>query len=354
MTRIVLIVLGAAALAGGLFAWSTARSTGGREAPSKPPLEATRISPPPESGAEVACEAFAETEFVYHLQNTTLEPIRGLAVSLACQCEATQEPPDTIMPGESARVGFKLRAPDAGVLRRQIELFTRETHEVLLSLPVALRVEFDPPALVHTPESLNVTFVDGDEEPRQVAFECVEERESEPWIESLEVEPEDLVEVVGMRIDETREMDPSLTRRPYRFDLLSGSRDVGSYLGSYLIRTRCDPSAMYSRLPLSTKVLDRVALIPNPVQITACAERMPGRLIIVRRAGAGRVKAMEWNRDLLDVRLEGAEEDTNTAVFAVTPKVILTTSQESSIVFQVDETENREVKVVIHPGSGTP
>jgi len=47
---------------------------------------------------------------------------------------------------------------------------------------------------------------------------------------------------------------------------------VGSHSGWFTLRTRCDPGATPSPVPLTVDVVDRVAIIPNPVSIAPGAD----------------------------------------------------------------------------------
>jgi hypothetical protein len=107
---------------------------------------------------------------------------------------------------------------------------------------------------------------------------------------------------------------------------------------------------MESPLPLEVEVLDRVAIVPNPVSFApgAGAKSEPARIVVIRRAGEGAIEVAEWDRRLLDVR--AVESDTGKrALFAVVPKIIPTARRETKIVFGIGARETREVLVRLLP-----
>jgi len=347
------IVLAAGASA--LAVWIGARW--GRDPQQESPqpiLQATRLEPPPEAGAEIESEPFARVDFVYLVRNNGTEPIRGLKLGLACQCEATEEPPAEIPPGGTARIGFRLRSANAGTLRRRIELVSQEAGEVLSSLDVALRAKFEPPALMQPPERTRLTFVDGDDAPRELAFESMEKADSASWISGLEVEPKALLQVTMLPVEHLPHADPSFARRVYRFQLSRGPLPVGTHGASFVLRTRCDPPAMESHLPLEAEVLDRVAIIPRSLSIVAVSGKFdPAQILVMRRAGQGTIEAGQWDRELLDVRRTGGNGE-RTAAFAIVPKSLAKAKRETKIVFRIGEGQTREAAVKILPDGSPP
>jgi len=335
---------------GFVAAWILVHARGSHEEEQpEPRLEAVRVEPPPEAGEEIECAPFARVHFLYLLRNNGTEPIRGLKLGLGCRCEAAEQPPEEIAPGATAQIGFRLSAGDAGRVRRRVELVVPETGEVVSTLDVALRTKFEPPALTRPLQSTRVTFVDGEDTPLRLVFESIEKRDSPPWIDRLTVEPDSLLEITSLPVEESPHVDPSLTRRVYPFLLSRGHLAVGRHSGLFHLRTRCEPPAMPTALPLAVEVLDQVAIIPKSVSIGPVSGKLkPVRILVVRRVGSGAVDAAQWDRQLLDVRRVG-DEGERAAAFTVVPRSLPDSRQETTIVLDVGGGETREIPVEILP-----
>ncbi len=350
MKRALLVIVAAAIIAGGVAVWVAGRNPA-RPAPRSPKaqLEATRLSPPPGAGDEVESEPFANVTFVYLLRNTGSQAITGLTMRQDCRCEAVEDPPREIKPGDTARVAFRLPAPNRGTGRRRVEFEWGDPPQLLLTLDVAVRVRFAPPALTSRLEAMRVTFVDGDQSPRELAFECVETLRSDPWIKGLECEPEGILRVGAPRIDIAPEVDPELVRRVYRFEVARGSAGVGRHVGSYRLPTRGESAATDGPVPLEVEVLDRVAIIPDPLVLGSDGDDdRKARLLVVRRAGDGPIEPLEWDQELIDVeRLEA--DGSRTAVFTVAAKAASRVPSETHIVLDVGGGETRQVAVRLMP-----
>ncbi|NQT12100.1 MAG: hypothetical protein HQ582_05100, partial [Planctomycetes bacterium] len=346
-------VLGAIALVGiAVAVWLVQRPPAPpTPAPSDgPKLTATRIAPPPEVGEIVDAPRFETVEFFYELHNEGTEPIRGLKLDLACRCQLKEPPPEEILPGETARVGFSIRAPDMGVIRRPVELIATETGKPVLQLEVAVRVKLDPPALVATPKPTLVTFVEGDETSRELVVETIEERDSEPWIEAMEIRPEHVAEVKSMQLDERPQLDSSLVRRAYRFQICCPSDRGGSHHGTFALLVRCDPAATPAPVPLEVRVLDRVDLLPNPVRIKGNPGETPSprRVAAVYRLGRGAIEVAQFDETLLDVQPVRNDEGAVVA-FDLLPKAAIMESIQTEVTFRVDGGDTRELAVRFEP-----
>lgn len=155
-------------------------------------------------------------------------------------------------------------------------------------------------------------------------------------------------------MEETPHTDPVQIRRVYRFQFSRGQLAIGRHGGAFILRTRCNPPAMASTLPLEIEVLDRVAIMPNPLAIVAEAGKSEeSRIFVVRRAGGGKVEATQWDRRLLDVHPLAGNGD-RTAAFAVVLKTLSKVARETTIVFEVGCGETRLATVRISPPGSLP
>lgn len=317
------------------------------------PFEIVRLNPPPERGEVVDVEAYSPVEFLYSLRNNTTESLQGVKVGLACACEATESPPSQIAPGETARFGFRLRAPDAGVFQRRIEVAASDPSRTLVSLDVALKVKFNPPALRRKAEPARVVFVDKDDSPRELAFEAVECADSPSWITGLELQPKDLLPVVNLKVEEAREVDSAFVARVYRFQLSRGSLKIGTVNGTFRLQVREGPPATPSPIPLSIDVLDRVAIVPNPLFLEWKDHKaQPVCVHLVRRSGEGAVEALKWDHEILDVRREG-NASSRAAKFEIVPRFATATSRITKVTFDLGGGETRELTVHLVPETAT-
>ena len=310
-------------------------------------LVITRIQPAAELGDEITVHPHEIVEFRYELFNGTKDAIRGLKLGLACGCQATLPIPEEIPPGGAGTVGFRIQAANAGIMRRGVELHV--AGELLTTLNVGLRAEFDPPAIVSPLDALRVTFVQRDDVSREVAIETIERRGTPPWIESLAVTPTGLLAVSAPVVDEAPGVDPELIARVYRFRLSCGTLAVGSHRGTLEARKHGGNDASNERIPLWIEVLDRVTVIPNPARVVASGtDKKATRVIVIRPVGQGTVEAASWDRELLSVRDLGAKGK-QVAEFELAPRRIPIASRETKVVFRIDGKETRELTVRIDP-----
>ena len=230
-------------------------------------LEAIRIAPNGDVRQDIVSSSFAPVDFQYRIVNRGRSPLTGLKLGTSCACEITAAPPGEIAPGGSAVIGFRLRAPYAGRLQRQIPITVAGTQEPLLVLTATLRVKFDPPAILPSNQDHNLLFVRGDASPRELVFETIERKRSEPWMTGLELNPSDAIEVHPHRMEELLEQDPELTRRRYHFPLTNRMLDIGQHSVVVTLHTRKDDPSAASALSLRVAVIDSVAIVPNPLVI---------------------------------------------------------------------------------------
>ena len=308
-------------------------------------VESILVSPQSETGGEIMCERLALVAFTYEIRNRSEQEISGLKLGLGCGCEALGSLPDEIPPGESARVNFRLRAPIAGVLRREIPLLVEGRRDPLLVLKPVLRVKFDPPGFLRSLVDLNVTNISDDTSPRQFEFDTIEAKGSDPWIRRLDVNPSGMLEVVSLEAEELPFDDPLLMRRHYRFQLVQQSLKVGEYRVNVILQTRPGSPPVPKPVNVAVNILDTVEIIPNPLvfRYKPGQQLEPKRVQVIYRTGRKRASIASYDEDLLRVAVVG-EEAGRASVFDVTP-LALQAPSESQVVFNVGNNQTRTLAV---------
>ena len=315
--------------------------------PAHPTLEAIRVNPPGELGQDTECPSFAEVDFTYRIVNHSDRPLLGLKLGTKCGCEALVSPPSEIPPGESALVGFRLRAPYVGRLQRQIPLSVEGSSEPLLVFEVALRVKFDPPALIPPPKDLTLSFVKGDGASRELVLETIESKHSEPWMTGLELNPSDAIEVHPHRMEEMLEQDPELTRRRYHFPLANRSLDIGQHSAAMTLRTRQDVPSTAPVFSLRVAIVDSVAIVPNPlvIRFTPRAQARPKRVSVINRTSTARAATpIKYDEDVLRVRVSDHKRGSS-QTFDVVPLGESQSVFETPVIFDIGNGETRELLV---------
>jgi hypothetical protein len=319
-------------------------------------VELARLNPPGSSGnnADIDCVSLDSVEFTYQVRNRGGSRITGLKVGTKCACESVGDPPADIAPGESGTISFRLRAPRAGRMNRQIPLLSDGADEPLAVLDISLRVNFDRPVLIPPPSALSFTFVAGKTAAHELVLEAIEARDAKHWISGLELDPSDGVELQPFQVEELPEADPSLTRRRYSFPLVNRSLAVGRHSATAAIRTSDDSSAVRDPFTLELNVTDPVALAPNPLVIKYDRGSMPTsrRVSIINRTGGRAVaKPVNYDADLLRVAAAG-EQSGSTAAFDVSPAGMPESRVETQVVFDTGDDQTRILVVRFEPSEG--
>jgi hypothetical protein len=306
------------------------------------------IQPQGASGGEIECDGFAQITFTYEIHNHGEEPISDLKLGLGCGCESFGALPAEIRPGQSAPVSFRLRAPIAGVLRREISLLVEGSQNPLLVLKPVLRVKFHPPGFLPPLEDLYVTRIIGDSSPREFGFETIEPKGTDPWIQSLLVKPAGMLEVISLRTEDLPLEDPDLTRRHYKVQLANRSLEIGKHRVSLDFTTRPGSPPVEKPLNVEVNVLDSVVIIPNPLVFRYEPGLQPEakRVQVFYRTGQGAATIVSYDDSL--VRVGIAEEGGAVTAFGVTP-VAANAPWESQVVFNVGNNQTRTLAVQFEP-----
>ena len=211
----------------------------GREVPaeSEHAIVAVRLEPPLATGDEIECDSLASIEFTYSIRNNTNSVVRGLKLDLSCGCQKREPPPAELAPGEEGQLSFRLSAPLAGRMQRQIALLD-ESGEVVVSFDAALRVRLDPPALLSETDVVGLSFIEGDDAPREYTVNTIEAADSAPWLEDLEYSPPESLRIVEKLVREQQQGDPALVHRSYRFKIARQSLELGRHTIPFRIVTR--------------------------------------------------------------------------------------------------------------------
>ncbi|HQU45183.1 MAG TPA: hypothetical protein PK867_20375 [Pirellulales bacterium] len=290
-------------------------------------------------------------DFTHQIFNRGKVPIAGLQLGTKCACEAIGTPPDKIMPGESAPISFRLRAPYVGKMQRRIPLLINGASEPAFVFDVSLRVQFEPPRLVPPPDSLSVSFVKGDRSPHELVFEAIEAKGEKPWIRGFDLHPLDSVEVQAFQVEELPEADPDLTRRRYHFPLVDRSLPIGQHMATATFQTRDGALPLPGSQVVWFNVVDVVAIVPNPlvIKFTPGVPRPSRRVRVITRMGKqATVTPVKYDRHLLRVDAAG-EQAGSTAAFEVVPGETDQTAIETRVVFNIGGNETRELVVRFEP-----
>ena len=318
-------------------------------------LDVIRVSPPGELGSETECPSFAQVDFTYRIFNRGQHAISNLKLGTSCACEVIEHPPAEIPPGESAVVGFRLRAPYAGRLQRQVPLAIDGNSEPLVVLEAALRVKFDPPALIPPPQDVTLSVIKGDGSSRELFFDAIESQHSEPWVTGLELNPSDTIEVDPHRMEVFPEVDPELTRRRYRFSLTNRSLDVGQHAVAVTLRTRQDDGKTAPAIPLKVAVVDSVAIVPNPLVFKFQPGSKPDARrvhFVDRGSGQTSIRGVKCDEAVLQVRT-AAQQPGSAQAFDIAPVGTSESSFDTPVVFDIGNGQTRQLLVRFEP-SATP
>lgn len=313
------------------FAGSAERASTG------PVVAAVRLNPKGDPGAEVECASFSLVDFTYQVFNRGERPITGLKVGTKCACEAIGDPSEDILPGQSAAISFRLRAPRGGLMQRRIPLLAEGSSEPVAMLDVAMRVKFEPPLLMAPPDDHSVTFVRGSRLGQEFVLDTLEAKADPTWILGLDLVSLGGVEILPPQFEDLPEADPALTRRHYTFRLLNRSLSVGLHTRPAIIRTREGQPPIETSPNFHINVVDSVVIAPNPLvfKYPAGSEPPPRRVKIINRVGsATSAKPVKYDHDLLQVA-EVVQKAPTIIDFDVTPVATPTSARETQVQFDL-------------------
>jgi hypothetical protein len=315
-------------------------------------VEVVRLSPAGDANNEVDCQSLAFVEFRYQVYNRSDIPIKGLKLGTKCGCEEAGTMPEQVLPGESAPISFRLRGPPFGKMQKMVPLLVEGTLEPAAVIEVSMKVQFEPPKLLPPPNGLSITFVKGDDAPRELVLEAIEAKEEERWIRGLELDAGDSIAVLPCEVEELPEADPDLTRRRYRFGLVNRSLPLGPNRAMATVRTRDNAPAVKEPLVIGIHVADMVAIAPNPLVIRySRGSPPPARRVCVidRRGNQAVTTPSKYDHDLLRVDAAGGQAG-STAVFDVFPLETPQSVLETQVVFNLGENVTRTLTVQFKPG----
>jgi len=317
-------------------------------------LSVKRLSPGPEAGDEIESDSAAMVKFCYQLKNTSHDKIDGLKLDLSCGCEATAPVPTEISPDGTATVCFQLRAARFGTVQRVVHLLASGSPQPVATFPVTLRVPFQPPMLLQEGEPVELRFVATDSTPRELVFNTIEVRDSQPWLEGLSIAPNDLAEVQSVTVDELREPDPTLVRRGYRFRMEARALAIGRHSGTLRFKAREADKPAPEPVYFAVDVLDRVSIVPNPlvIRIAPDGAAKPARAVAVFRNSEGTAQLQQYDDSLLEIR--PASRNTGRAIsFTVAPIAQgLVDDRDTSVIVDVGNGETRQLQVLLRVSHG--
>ncbi|HUY90186.1 MAG TPA: hypothetical protein VMV10_15725 [Pirellulales bacterium] len=322
-----------------------------KHAANPPAINAVRVSPPGDPSAEIECASLDHVEFTYRILNRSVSAVTGLKLGTKCSCEQVGESPDKLLPGESATIRFRLRAPRAGTLRRKIPFLADGTSEPLAELDVALRVKFDPPALLPLPGNVTVTCIEGDSAAHELVFEAIEAARDRPWISALKLDLSEGIEIHAPEVEELPEADPELTRRRYRFPLTNRSLPIGRHKAAATFQTRDGLPQIQDSPSVWIDVVDSVAIVPNPLVFRYAPGSPPAtrQVRVIDRLGKRPAAApAEYDHGLLRVEAL-ATQGGSIAAFDVAPVEAAREARETQVVFTLGDGKNRTLIVRFDP-----
>ncbi len=313
---------------------------------TSPIMEAERLSPAVDPYEEVECDSYSSVEFAYRIHNKSPNAITGLKLPQTCSCQTNGELPDSIAPGGTALITFRIKAPLAGRIERRIPLLCDQQTTPALVLNALLRVRFDPPALLPKSDGLQLTFVNGEDTRREIVLDTIEEKKDHPWIDGLEVYPRDVIEVQPSHVDELPEADASLTHRRYHFPVINRTLGSGGHTATVRVLTNEGTPTVAVPMKLVVEVIDSVTIVPNPLVIRGPVvnSNFPPKFTVIRRTGGPLSVVLAYDHDLLGVKQ--AEPTTKSiATFEIMPNAKSNLPIETEVVFDFGEDGTRAVKV---------
>jgi len=320
--------------------------------PGKHSLVAVRLTPKDGPNGFVECESFAQVEFTYQIQNRGKSAVSGLKLGSRCASEVIGDVPSQIPPGASVPMTFRVRAPFAGVVSRQVPLVVEGETEPVVTLDARLRVKLDPPVLLPGGKEFHLTFLAGAAAPHKLTLMAIERRGRRPWIEGLDLSPNGALSVASLRIDEWPEADPDLVRRDYHFELECRFSEIRSRIVLATVRTTAEGPRSNTVLRLTAEVVDSVAIVPNPVVIRfhKTTTPQPRRVHIIDRAGDRTASVAEHDARLLEVT-EVTGRQGGASVFDITPVADVESPRHTQVAFQLSDGEIRMVSVHLEPAA---
>lgn len=317
-------------------------------------IEAVRLEPPGDPTVETECASLAWVDFTYRVSNRGNVPIDGLTLGAKCACEEIGEPTETILPGDSGLIRFRLRGPYVGRLEKNVTLIMDGRADPIAVFHVSLRVSFEPPKLVPLSDSFSLSYIAGDRSPRELLFEAIEAKRAQPWICGLKLNLDDELDVQPHETETLPEPDPDLVRRRYHFPIANRSLPHGARMVTAAIQTRPGSATVRDSIAIWVNVLDRIAIVPNPLVIKCGAESPPssGRVrVVVRTGDKAPIVPHRYERDRLRIEAVGQQAG-STAVFDVVPINAGNSAGETRVVFNIGDTESNDLVVRLEPSEG--
>lgn len=314
-------------------------------------IQAVRSTPPAEAGIEVECASLAFANFTYEVFNGGQRPLRGLKLGTTCSCEVLGNLPDEILPGTSAAISFRVRAPYVGRIQKKVPLLAEGGTEPICVFDAALTVTFEPPRMVPMSRQPNLTFIEPGGKTRDLVLETIEAKADAHWLRGLALDPADSVEVGAFDLEELREADPDLVRRRYRFPLLNRSLRTGRHSVGALVLTSDSLPLHREPLMIAVEVVDEVAIVPSQVVFKSMqGESLRSRRVRVidRMKNPVIAAPVRYDRELLRVDAAAGRSE-NGAVFEITPTENPHTKCETEVVFNVGGNETRTLLVCFEP-----
>ncbi len=298
-------------------------------------------------GTELITASGKIAEFWYEARNETRSALEGLKLNTACQCQIGTPIPTRLNAGESARFSFRLRGPTVGTISGKVELWASGFPLPIGTVETSVRVPFTPPQHVNRPESVVLKYVQGESATRDIMIEAIEVRGSENWIQNFAIQPDNVVDVETMTVDESPERDPTLVRRTYRLPLSASTLPVGTTRLTAIPKYRVNPPSKRFDVDVYLEVMGRLSVYPKRLVLSQGdqAGAMAGRFVVVQRGEHRDVKVEPQDASLLTLSLV-MDEHGRTRTVSVQPTVAFVPGLRTAVKFVAgDDVEEAEVEI---------
>lgn len=270
-------------------------------------LRVERTMPTGDDAVSMAARPLEEVRVEYLLTNEGDAEIEGLTLDGACQCSIVTPPPKRLASGAAARIALLVRAPHAGNVVRTLTVHGGQPSRQLALLTARLCVACDPPSLLKPFSAVDLYHIEGDERERRIVLRTIERRGTEPWLSGITVSPNSLAEASLVSVRDQPTVDPLLITRAYEFSVLAKrDRPVGTHSGVISLRTRGAVKGSELSAALSLRVLEAVALLPNPLILTCSPQGVPQprtATVLARGLEAPKLESIDCNHGLIEAQI---------------------------------------------------
>jgi hypothetical protein len=298
---------------------------------------ATLIAPKPIEGEIVIGEPNAPTELTYELENRCAATLSELRAELQCQCSLTRKLPERIAPGETVRVSFRFRAPEAGTSHETVSVFSSGGSNLIAVLHPSIRVRQRAPRVTYCPENVRLSGVRGETITSELLIQSVEEKEQPPGIRSLGIASDVTLRQRLLEAATRPAQDPAFVSRAYRFELsLDAATEVENDLNGEILVQFDSDAGPPRRIPLHIHRLAFLEVAPARIAFseTAISSGKNRRVAVIDRSGASdRQIVAEFDESLVAVK-RANPDSAKAALFDITPRALPSEERATQVRFR--------------------